>query len=160
MFEFFRDLALKILGAVVPLFVSWFYKPEKIAANLKFRVRGDGDGVSYECGELPGVRIWFLVSNLSPFNVEIDRLRVQVAYGAVIGEAIHIQKHVIAASREEEFLVEASLNERQVAYIQKNLDQKFETKLYVNAYVNSRVHNFELTRIVETRNVRLVNCGL
>lgn len=158
MFELLRDFALKTLSLVLPFVVAWFYKPERIAGNLKFRVRGDGDGVTYECGELPSVRIWFLASNLSPFNVEIDRLQVQIAYGAVIGEVIHIRRHALPSSREAEFLIEGSLNERQVAYIRKNLHQKFETRLYLTAYVKSTIHSFELTREVNTNNVRLLNC--
>ena len=159
MLELLRDFALKTLGLALPFVVAWFYKPEKIAGNLKFRVRGDGDGVTYECGDLPSVRIWFLVSNLSPFNVEIDRLQVQVAYGAVIGEVLHIRRHALRASREAEFLVEGSLNERQVAYIRKNLHQKFETKLHLTAYVTSKIHSFELAREVNTNNVRQLNCA-
>src|SRR5207247_10514116 len=96
MLELLRDFALKALGELVPFIVAWFYKPEKISASLKFRVQGHGDGVTYECGDLPSVRIWFLVSNLSPFKVEIDRLQAQVAYGAVIGVIVHIRKHTLS----------------------------------------------------------------
>jgi hypothetical protein len=160
MLELLRDFELKAFGHALPFAVAWFYKPESISANLKFRVQGHGDGVTYECGEIPGVRIWFLISNLSPFKVEIDRMQIQVVYGSVIGEILHIQKHTLNASKESEFHVQGYLNEKQVAYIRKNLHQNFETKLYLTAYVNSKIHNFELTREVNTNNVRLLNCAL
>jgi hypothetical protein len=160
MLELLRDLVLKVVAIVAPFAVAWFYKPERIAADLKIRVRGHGDGVSFEGGELPKTRIWFLVSNLSPFRVEIDRLVIQVAYGAVIGEIAHVKKHSIAASREAEFLVEASINEYQIAYIRKNLSQKPQTELCVTAFVTSKLHDFETTSNVSTNNVRLLNVAV
>lgn len=159
MLELLRDFALKTLGHIVPFVVAWLYKPQKIASDLKFRVPGEGDGVTYEGGELPRVRIWLRASNLSPFPVEIDRIAIQIAYGSVIGEISHIRKHILPASKEIEFLVEGSLNERQVSYIQKNLSKNFETKLYLTAYLNSKIHNFEIAREVQTNNVRLINFG-
>ena len=160
MLELLRDFTLKALGHLLPFAVAWFYKPEKIAADVKFRVRGDGDGVTYEGGELPKVRIWFLVSNLSPFKVEIDRMVIQLSFGSVIEEIAHIRKHEVGPSKEVEFLVETTLNSAQVAFIQKNLPQRLETKLYVAAFLNTKLHNFESVVHVSTSNVRMVNYAL
>lgn len=157
MLELIRDFVLKLLAAVVPFAVAWFYRPEKIAAEVKFRVRGDGDGVTFEAGELPRVRIWFLVSNLSPFKVEIDRMAVQVSYGSIIEEIVHIRKHSVGPSKELEFLMESTLNSNQAAFIQKNLSQRFETKLYVTAFLSTKLHDFESAAIVSTNNVRMLN---
>ncbi len=35
MLELLRDFVLKLLAAVVPFAVGWFYKPGKIAADIK-----------------------------------------------------------------------------------------------------------------------------
>lgn len=157
MLELLRDFVLKALGIVAPIAVGWFYKPEKIAADLKFRVRGEGDGLTFEGGELPRIRIWLLVSNLSPFTVEIDRMVIHVVYGTVIGEFHHLRRRTLAASTEDEWLVEGSLNESQVAYIQKELKNAPQTKLNLMALVHSKLHNFEHAVSVEAKNVRLLN---
>lgn len=159
MLELLRDFTLKVFGHILPFVVAWLYKAEKIASGIKIRVPGEGDGVTFEGGELPRVRVWLRASNLSPFPVEIDRIALQVAYGAVIGEIAHIRKRSLPESKELEFLIEGYLNEKQVAYIQKNRSQNYETKLYLTAYLNSKIHNFEITREVQTNNVRFINFG-
>jgi hypothetical protein len=160
MFELLRNLALKALGHVAPFAVAWFYKPEKIAADIKFRVRGDGDGVTYEGGELPKVRIWLLVSNLSPFNAEIDCMVFQLWYGSAVGEWSDVRRRTLASSKEAEWLVEATLNEKQVAYIQRNMAHKPETRLTVTAFINTTLHKFDSTVSVGTGNVRFLNLGV
>jgi hypothetical protein len=157
MLELLRDFGLKAAGHLVPFAVGWFYKPGKIAADLKFRVRGEGDGVTLEDGELPKVRIWFLVSNLSPFTVDIDRMVVQLVYGGVVGEILDVRKRTLGPSKEGEWLVEGSLNENQVAYIRKQRGNRPETRLNVTAFVHSKLHNFEHAVSMGSSNVRLVN---
>lgn len=157
MFELLIELLIKVLGKILPTAVSWFYKPEKLNKGIKVRIRGEGDGVAYFCGELPKVNIWVEVSNLTPFTIEIDRIYGQLSYGCAIGEFIHLKRHIVPPADEKLVLVEMTLNEHQENHIRKNLG-KVETKLFLNAYINSKIHNLELTREINTNNVRLVNC--
>ena len=159
MFELLKDFSLKALGLVMPFVVRWLYKPAKLANGIKVRVRGEGDGVTYNCGELPNIRIWLLVTNLTPFEIEIDRIYGQLAYGCVIGEIFHLRRHVLPPAQEEEILIEVSLNEHQVQHIRRNVG-KLETKLYFGAYVISKIHSLELAREIGTNNVRHLNCAL
>lgn len=157
MFELVRDVALKILGHVAPFALARFYPAEKISSHLRFRVRGEGDGVTYEGGELPKIHIWMQVSNLSPFNVEIDRMVVQVTYGAPIAEIVDVRRRSVPSSTEAEWLIECVLNEKQVAYIQRNSVHNPETRLNLCAFVNTTLHEFESAMSVGTGNVRLLN---
>ena len=81
MFEILKEFAVKALGRVLPFLVSWYYKPDKLAKKIKIQVRGAGDGVVFECGELPYVRAWLEITNLSPFPVEFERLHGHFWYG-------------------------------------------------------------------------------
>jgi len=159
MFELFKDFLLKVLGFVMPFVVRWFYKPAKLANGIKVRVRGEGDGVAYNCGELPNVRVWLLVTNLTPFQIELERIYCQLAYGCVIGEIVHLRRHVLPPAQEMEILIEVSLNEHQVQHIRRNFG-KVETKLFFGAYVISKIHSLELSREISTNNVRHLNCAL
>jgi len=157
MLELLKDFGLKALGYLVPFVLAWFYPPEKIAVDIKFRVRGDGDGVTYEGGELPKVSIWIRASNLSPFNIEVDRLVVRLYFGACYGEWSDVRRRKLSASKEGEWLVEAALTERQLAYIQRNLPSKPQTRLAITAFINSSLHDFETTVSADTGNVRFMN---
>lgn len=158
MFELLKDFSLKALGFLMPFVVRWFYKPAKLASGIKVRVRGEGDGITYNCGELPNVRIWLLVTNLTPFEIELDRIYGQFAYGCIVGELVHLRRHVLPPAQEKEILIELSLNEFQVQHIRRNLE-KMETKLFFGAYVISKIHGIELSREIGTNNVRYLNCA-
>ncbi len=157
MFELFKEFLLKILGLVLPFVVRWLYKREKFINGIKVRVRSEGDGVTYNCGELPIVRIWLILTNLTPFEVEFERIYGHLAYGGIIGDFSHLKRYVLPPAQEKEIFVELWLNEAQVQYVQRNQGQ-FETKLFFSAYVTSKIHCIELVREIGANNVRLINC--
>ena len=92
-------------------------------------------------------------------EIELDRIYCQLVYGCVIGEIVHLRRHVLPPAQEKEILIEVSLNEHQVQHIRRNVG-KAETKLYFGAYVISKIHSLELAREVSTNNVRHLNCAL
>ena len=158
MLELLKDFLLKVLSFIMPVVVRWFYKPAKLDKGIKVRVLGEGHGVTFNCGELPNVRIWLLVTNLTPFQIEVDRIYGQLAYACVIGEVAHLKRHVIPPTQEKEILVEVSLNDHQQQHIRRN-HGKAETKFYFGAYVITKIHRIELTREISTNNVRYLNCA-
>ena len=160
MLEVAKDLLLKMLGGLLPSLLGWFYKAEWIDARIKLRVGSEGDGVTVQGGELPYLRIWLQVTNLSPFTIELDRVVAQVQLrGGVVGEFSHLHKHKIKPSSEEQFMLEGSLSQSQIAYLERQ-ESSYQSTLYLTSYVNCRVHNLELRRNVQTTNVRYLNCSL
>ena len=159
MFELLKDFLLKTLGIALPFVVRWFYKPAKFASGIKVRIRGEGDGVTYNCGELPSVRIWLVITNFTPFEIVFDRIYGQLVCGGVFGEITHLKRYVLPTAQEKEVLVELSLNEHQAQYI-KHSPGKNETKFYFGAYVISKIHSIELTKEINTNNVQHLNCAL
>lgn len=159
MLELLKDFSFKALALVLPPVVRWFYKPEKFAEGIKVRIRGDGDGVTYNGGELPNVRIWLLVTNLTPLEISIDRIYGQIFYGCQISEFSHLKRYVLPPAQEKEIFVEFSLTDHQSQFIKRNLG-KNETRLSLGAYITSKVHHVELAREIGTNNVRHLNCAL
>lgn len=157
MLDLLKDFIVKALGHLAPFAIRWFYQPDKLANAVKIRVRSEGDGITFNCGELPHIRIWLLITNLTPFKIDFDRIFGQVCYGAVIGEFVHLRKYSLPPSKEKEIFIEYTLNGQQVQYIRRNLG-KMDTKIYLGAYVNSKIRNFELSREINTKNVQLQNC--
>lgn len=157
MVELFSNLLPKALGYAMPFSIRWFYTPEKIAGKIKVNIPGDGDGVAYNCADLPTVRIWLRLSNFTPFTIEFDRIYGQLCYGGVLGEFTHIKKHKLLPATEDDALIEINLSEAQVQYIRRNMPN-VQTKIYLGAFINCRIHSFELHREINTKNVQIYNC--
>lgn len=158
MLDLLKDFLLKAFGHVLPIVVRWFYKSTKFNNSIKIRIRSEGDGITYNCGDLPNVRIWLLITNLTPFQIEIDRIYGQLAYGCVIGEVSHLKRHIIPPTEEKEIFIEASLNEHQNQHIRNNYG-KVETTFYLGAYIISNIHSIEIVREIKTNHVRHINCA-
>jgi len=159
MLEAAKDLLLKTLGALLPILLGWFYKPEWIDSRIKLRVDSEGDGVTVQGGELPYLRIWFHVTNLSPFTIELDRVITQMQLrGRVIGEFSHLHKHIVKPSSEERFLLEGSLGANQLEYLERQ-EANHYPNLYLTVYANCRVHSLVLKRNAQTTSVRYLNCA-
>lgn len=159
MLELLKDFSFKVLAFLLPSVVRWFYKPGKFAEGIKIRIRGEGDGVTYNCGELPNVRIWLLVTNLTPLEISIDRIYGQLFFGCQLGEFSHLKRHFLPPAQEQEIFVEFSLTDRQSQFIKRNIG-KSETKLFLGSYITSKVHSIELARHIGTNNVQHLNCAL
>ena len=161
MFEAVRDLLLKALGVLLPTILGWVYKPEWIASLVRLRVGSGGEGITVQGGDLPYLRIWLQATNLSPFTIEFDRVIVQVQLGGgVVGEFTHLHKHKLKPSSEEQFLLEGALSTAQLAYLaRQQVGTGVGATLYLTAFINCKVHNFELKRHVQSNNVRYLNCA-
>lgn len=159
MFELLKDFVFKAFAFILPSVTRWLYTPEKLDNGIKMRIRGDGDGITYNGGELPNVGIWLLVTNLTPLEIVFDRIYGQIHYGGLVGEFGHLQRYVLPPAQEKEIFVEFSLTDHQSMFIKRNLG-KNETRLSLGAFVTSRIHSVELAREMGTNNVRHLNCAL
>lgn len=159
MFELLKDFGFKLLAFIFPSVVRWIYKPGRFDEGIKIRIRGDGDGVTYNGGELPNIGIWLLVTNLTPFEISFDRIYGKIYSGCQVGDFGHLQRHVLPPAQEKEIFVEFSLTEHQSMFIKRNLG-KNDTRVSLGAFVTSKIHSIELVREMGTNNVRHLNCAL
>jgi len=139
--------------------VRWLYKSEKFTDQIKVRIRGDEDGVIYNCGELPSVRIWLVASNLTPVEITFDRMYGRLFAGCAVGEFSHLKRYTLPPAQETEILLEFSLTDQQTEFIRRNQGQN-KTSLSFGAYVISKIHSIEIAREIKTNNVRYLNCSL
>jgi hypothetical protein len=158
MLEVAKDITLKLLGFLVPRLLGWFYKRSWIADRIKIRVSSEGDGVVVNGGrDLPNLRITMQVTNLSPFSIELDRVITQVALrGGVLGEFVHLRHVALKPATETMFEIHGPLSQHQLDYLDRQPDRPDAT-LYLCAFVNCKVHNFQLDRQITAGNVRYIN---
>lgn len=143
----------------MPFAIRWYYKPGKIDGLIKIRVRGEGEGIVFNCGDLAGARIWLHLSNLSPFVLEVDRLYGQVTLGNVVGTFAYLRKEQLKPATEKEILIEMSLTESQVKYIKQYRDSQ-PSRVFLNGFVVSKIQSFEVSRQIDTNNVQFYGCSL
>lgn len=158
MSKIFLDFFFKLAAYVLPWAVRRFYYAEKIADHIKVRVCNEGDGITFSGGDLPTVRIWLRITNLSPIEIEFDRIFGHVFYGSQLAEFQDLQRRRIQPASEIEFLIEAHLTSEQVEFVRRNMSNKFETSLSLSAFLHSCLHNFQIPfRQVRTKNIDFIN---
>ena len=161
MWELITDFSFKLAAILFPWIVRKFYGQEKLVANIQIRVTNEGDGIVFNCGELPNVRVWMRITNLSPIEIEFDRIFGHVNYGSQLAEIQDLQHRLIRTASESEFLIETSLTGEHVNFLRRNRNQQnFKASLSISAFVKSRLHNFQLpVRQVRAENVSFINCN-
>lgn len=157
MLELVQEFVLKILSKITPIFAKWLYDSKKFDEAIKIRVRSEGDGITYNCGELPNIRIWLSLTNLNPFEIVIDRIYGQISHACIIGNLVYLKRQTIPARQEREIFLELFLNEHQQRHIKLHQNIN-ETTLYLSAYVESSLHALELSKTVSTHHARFINC--
>jgi hypothetical protein len=158
--ELFADFLFKLAAYLLPWIVRRFYKAGRLIEQVKIRVQNEGDGITFNCGDLPFARIWLRITNLSPIELEFDRIYGHVFHGSQLAEFQDLDRRKVPTSGEIEFMIECPLTQGHVAFLRRNLKNKPDTWLSLSAYVHSRLHNFEIkARQVRTKNVDFVNCA-
>lgn len=155
--EVIGNWIVKVLAGALPLLVRWYYTPEKIQKGIRVAIRGSGEGVVFDGSDIPKIRIWLVVTNLSLVKIEVESIVGRICYGNLFCEINHFRKHSILTSADTEIFLECWLNEFQVRHLKTNLKNKFETKLFMVGNINTSVHNFELSRELATNNVQFIN---
>lgn len=155
--EVLGNWIVKVLAGAFPFLVRWYYTSEKIQKDIRVAIRGSGEGVVFDCGDIPRVRVWLVVTNLSLVKIEIENIVGRICYGNSFCEINHFRKHSLRTSADTEIFLECWLNEFQVRHIKTNIKNKFETKLFIVGNINTSVHNFELSRELATNNVQFFN---
>lgn len=159
--DLFTDFLFKLAAILVPWMVRRFYGPDKLGSAIRIRVTNEGDGITFNCGELPNVRVWLRITNLSPIEVEFDRIFGHVNYGSQLAAFQDLEHRRVPPSSEMEFMIEASLNGEHVNFLRRNRNQQnFKASLSLSAFVRSRLHNFQLPfHQVRAENVSFINCN-
>jgi len=96
------------------------------------------------------------ITNLSPFPIRFDRIYGNFWYGTQLASFFLLKQESVDAAHEIRIYVQAELAPSHAEYIRKN-QGKMEAKLELGALGMCKVNQFELSRTVQTNNVRLHN---
>ena len=117
------------------------FKETRLSSLIKLDVRPRGESVCLNLGELPDCRVWLIVTNHSPFELDIENIKGELNYN---GCRISIEtKHLIDISKHssyENVLLEGVLTGEQANHCSKGnvgvrhsltLQSRIKTKLGV-----------------------------
>jgi len=160
MIELLGSALLRLGAWALPTVARRFYDQEKLNSQIKIRVRGDGDGVVFNCGEMPSVRVWLRITNLSPIDVEFDRIFGEISCGSRLTAFYDLNRHLIKRAAEAEVFLNVSLTADHATFLRRNRQNNFQTTLSVSGYIYSSLHNYQLPyRELSARNVEFQNCN-
>jgi hypothetical protein len=157
MIEILIEFTVKLLGWAFPFTLRWKYPPKRIDELIKIRISPQGNGIEFWSGDMPKVRAYIEITNLSPFPLEIERAYGTFEYGSDLEKFIYLKRESIRPASEISIPIEASITKEHVAVIRRLMPSNPRPALRFNAHVLCKVHNFELSRAMETSHHRLVN---
>lgn len=157
MLELLGNFAVKLLGRFIPVAIRWYYTPKRMENFVRARLAPEGDGVQLWAADLPHANAWMVVTNLSPFPIELDRAVLRITFGAPVIEMTSLRRAVIPPSSEETWMFHAPMTVFQADYIRKNRDRVDQVGLDFNALILCRVNNFSVQKNVTTAHFKLFN---
>ena len=147
----------KFIEIVPPLLGRHLYPASKAAKNIKLGLREEKPiGVSLTI-EVPRLDIYFDITNLTPMNLFLDKLFIEVWFGQPTFDGVFLHPQPIPANRiTSDIHYNYFLNDYQVKQI-----QQFQTRqgsfgrllIYLTAYFQSRVGIIEVKRNIEREGV-------
>lgn len=157
MIEILIEFIVKLLGWALPFTLRRWYPPKRIDGLIKVRVSSQGEGIEFWNGDMPKVRVYVEITNLSPFPLEIDRAYGSFEYGSDLEKFTYLKRESIQPASAISISIEASITKEHVAVIRRLTSSNPRPVLQFNARVLCKVHNFELSRTMQTSHYRLVN---
>lgn len=156
--EIVTGMIMRALSHVVPSVLRWYYTEQRLAKRIRITVSGEHEGLVVNCANIPDARVWFEVTNQSPFPIEIRALSADLMWGGRVARFISIKRTELAAHSIEQVLVETTLTHEQAEKI-RVFDAKQDPRLSVHVEMHCRLRHFALFgREIQTRNYERMNC--
>ena len=160
MIELLTKAAVKLLGFLMPFTLRWYFTGQRLADNVKITVASDGEGIEFWGGELPQIEAWVVITNLTPFALELDRCYGSFGFGQPLCEFMNLERRQVAASAEERFMLRASMNVFQMEYVRKMQEKNEKASIDFHGNLSCSVNRFSLDKRIETKHFRLCNFNL
>jgi len=133
------------------------FTPERLAACTDVTVRARGEQVTFNLSGLPTCRVWLMIGNRNPFDIELDRMVVSVWYGAKVIELYGLDRIRIEPRAAHPVFLEAPLGETQVGFLRGDYDHRYRA-VNARAYFDSAAGRFGVfTRQIEAVRIELTN---
>ncbi|MCY3956237.1 MAG: hypothetical protein OXF47_09635 [Nitrospira sp.] len=131
--------------------MRWKFSEERMANLVNVDIRPRHENVKVNLG-LPCAtfELWFQVTNMSPFGVELDRAQIDfLCHGGMSLCVPYIKKIKIRAGKMEELCIAGDIPDNKADQIARYISQggdKDNSSISMDVYFNCRLHAFAKLR--------------
>jgi hypothetical protein len=158
-FELVLRILVKFFGYLLPFTLRWWYSPQRLADGLNIFISSESDGVEFWAGDLPYVQVWIVITNQTPFALELDRCFGSFGFGLPVCEFAHLERRCIAANGKLSFMLRTNMTAFQLEYVRKMRGQFDKVSLDFQGQFLCSVSTFNFQRRISTTHFRLRNFG-
>lgn len=160
MFELLTKATVKLLGFLMPFTLRWYFTGQRLADNVKITVASDGEGIEFWAGDLPRIEAWVVITNHTPFALELDSCYGSFGFGQPLCEFMNLERRQVAANAEDRFMLRASMSVFQAEYVRKMQKENDRASIDFHGNLSCSVNRFSLDKRIETTHFRLSNFNL
>jgi len=139
------DLPIGSVWAIVKqlpkVILRRIFPPAKLADLVLVDIRPRHGPVSVNLGDPASFRVWLKVTNLSPFDVELDRASLKLWCGGVVASSTAQDRVPMRSGQSAELLFQGALSDGDVRQMIRNNDVQ-HAAIEVSAEFNCSLHNF------------------
>lgn len=142
------------VGKVAPFTVRFYYTEQKLSSLLLLDIPSRGEGACYSFSTQEG-RCWILVTNLSPFDFTVERMRVSVTVdGGSFVCSLVLPKQIKAGSRETVLVKDkCPVPEAAISLMKNSKGARIEIEFVAASKIRSIS---ELRHISDMRNLEII----
>ena len=133
---------------------TWFQQQVKVDLRPRY------EAVTLFAGDKKDMTIWLRVTNLTYFDIEIDRLTIEFHSAGHVAKLIKLSREIVSSLTQQDFMLQDNLTTDNVLAIEKTFSNNPRAMINVHAEINSKVHNFKLDLTLGDIEPRLVNFKL
>ena len=133
------------------------FNPERLSDLIYLDIQPRNSPVSANLSEISDYRISFLVINMSPFDVELDRSEIGFNCAGTALKTHYIKKTVFKAGQVGTLFVDGEITQSRAVQIAKLYDEN-ESRISFHGEFNCDLHNFtKVIHQLEGVNVKYIN---
>lgn len=122
--------------------LRWKFSEERMANLVKVDIFPRHENVSVNLGRpFATFQLWFEVTNMSPFDVELDRAQIEFCCSGIPLHVPYIKKIKVEAGKTEKFHVDGDMPDNKADQIVRFRD-KANSSISMDVYFNCRLHGF------------------
>ena len=138
----------KILDALPAFLLRFVFSPKKVASQIRIRLRDEKPIIPNLNSEVPGVDLYFDITNLSNFNITLDRLLIDLWFGQSTVKGTLLRRFELPArSISKVITFGTDLTQAQCRQITQFLNSqgaRGRIHLYVTGYFESKIGVIEV----------------
>ncbi|MCG7986222.1 MAG: hypothetical protein JAY64_01720 [Candidatus Thiodiazotropha weberae] len=155
----FSGTIIRALSKMFGFAMKNYYTKQKLSSMVKINISSEHSGITVNCSELPDARVWFEVTNLSPFPVTIHGIEAELYLSGRVARFVNLFNQEVPPSDQDRVFIQTDLSGKQSAHIKRNMGID-NPRLIIKMFLSCNLRTFEIDgREITTKNIEFMNCS-